>query len=363
MKELNVRQICFLFAAVLPVTRMLVYPATLAYAARNDLVLAALASLAAEFLAVALILFAASRSEKTLFELLSCRFGHVTAKLVYLLLSLFFLFSAFLPVLEHRGFILQVFYENVPSFLSFLPFFAVCTYACTKGLRSIGRAADLALPVFAVSFLILLLLAVPEADFSALLPLGSIGASGIFRGASLGLNWYCGGAYMLLFLGHFRYEKSAAKKIFIAYAVGAAAVLAFLTVFYAVFSDIAILQQNALAHLSKYALSFTSLGRIDLLFVFSLTLVLLFALCIPLQLSTHCAAHALGCKPLYPALAVNFLMLLFTVLFHPAYLEIQTLMTQKLWYVFAFFAVLLPVCTVLLTKKRHKKIRRPDHEK
>ena len=158
-------------------------------------------------------------------------------------------------------------------------------------------------------------------------------------------------------------EKSAAKKIFIAYAVGAAAVLAFLTVFYAVFSDIAILQQNALAHLSKYALSFTSLGRIDLLFVFALTLVLLFALCIPLQLSTHCAAHALSCKPLYPALAVNFLMLLFTVLFHPAYLKIQTLMTQKLWYVFAFFAVLLPVCTVLLTKKRHKKIRRPDHEK
>ena len=89
---------------------------------------------------------------------------------MYLLFALFFAFSAFLPILEQRGFVLQVFYENLPSFLSFLPVFLVSLYACAKGLRSIGRAADIALPVSAVCFVLLFLMAVTEGDYTALLP-------------------------------------------------------------------------------------------------------------------------------------------------------------------------------------------------
>ena len=357
--KLCVRQICFLFAAILPVTRLLVYPATLTFWAKNDLLFSAALSFLLEGTAVASVLFAASRTQKTLFQLLEENFGTLAAR-VYLLFALFFAFSAFLPILEQRGFVLQVFYENVPSFLSFLPFFLVSLFACTKGLRSIGRAADLALPVFVLCFGILFLMAVTEGDYTALLPLFSAGTD-ILRGGAFGLPWYAGGAYMLFFLGNFRYEKGAAGKIMLAYAAGAAAVLAFLAAFYAIFSDIALLQQNAVAHLSKYATAFTSLGRIDLFFVFALTLVLLFALCIPLQLSVHCICAAFPCKTTLPALAVNALLLLLTLLFNQSYLEIQTLITQKLWIVFAVFAVLLPYVSVFLRRKEKKML--PKGEK
>lgn len=60
-KALNIRQICFLFAAVLPVTRMLVYPATLSFQAKNDLVLSAFISFAAEFAVIALLLWLAKK--------------------------------------------------------------------------------------------------------------------------------------------------------------------------------------------------------------------------------------------------------------------------------------------------------------
>lgn len=358
--KLCVRQICFLFAAILPVTRLLVYPATLTFWAKNDLLFSAALSFLLEGTAVAAVLFAASRTQKTLFQLLEENFGTLAARAVYLLFALFFAFSAFLPILEQRGFVLQVFYENVPSFLSFLPFFLVSLFACTKGLRSIGRAADLALPVFVLCFGILFLMAVTEGDYTALLPLFSAG-TGILRGGAFGLPWYAGGAYMLFFLGNFRYEKGAAGKIMLAYAAGAAAVLAFLAAFYAIFSDIALLQQNAVAHLSKYATAFTSLGRIDLFFVFALTLVLLFALCIPLQLSVHCACAAFSCKTTLPALAVNALLLVLTLLFNQSYLEIQTLITQKLWIVFAVFAVFLPYVSVFLRQKEKRML--PKGEK
>ncbi len=351
-KALNVRQICFLFAAILPVTRMLVYPATLSYRAKNDLVWAALISFAAEFAVIALLLLLAKKTDLTFLGLVQNTFGRVAARIACFVFSLYFFFSSLLPVLEQRGFILQVFYENVSSFLSFIPFVAVSLYASVKGLRSTGRVADLSLPIFAVCIPVLLLLALPEADFTALLPVGSTGAGNIFRSAAEGMNWFGGAAYMLFFLGNFRYEKKSAVKILSAYGIGAAIVLFFLALFYGIFSDIAILQQNALAHISKYATSFTSLGRIDLLFIFALSPVLLFALCLPLQLSTRCAAEALHVRPVFPAAAIHLLLLLFILFFNQSYLEIQTLMTQKLWYVFVVFALLLPALALVLRREK-----------
>ena len=48
MHKLNVRQICFWLAAVLPVSRLIVYPATLSFRAGNDLLWPALWNLIAE---------------------------------------------------------------------------------------------------------------------------------------------------------------------------------------------------------------------------------------------------------------------------------------------------------------------------
>ena len=41
MDKIKLRQICFLFAAVMPVTKMIIYPATVSYYAKNDLLLSA----------------------------------------------------------------------------------------------------------------------------------------------------------------------------------------------------------------------------------------------------------------------------------------------------------------------------------
>ena len=348
MKDLSVRQICFLFAAVLPVTRMLVYPATLAFRAGHDLVLSALVNYAAEGAVIFLLALLAKKTDTTFFGLLQQKLGTLAARIVYMIFALYFAFSAVLPILEQRGFVLQVLYENVPSFLSFVPFFAVCLYACTKGLRSIGRAADLAFPVFLVCFPVLMFMALPESRLSALLPVGGTGMQTILRGGTESLSWFGTAPYMLFFLGNFRPERKSTAKIISAYAVGAAACLLFLALFYGIFADTAILQQNALAHISKHATSSTSLGRVDLYFVFALTLVLLFALCIPLQMSTFCAAQAIGCPPIFPALAVNAALLAVTSIFHQSYLEIQTFMTQTVWYVFALFSLVLPVSAWLL---------------
>ena len=351
MNDIKLRQLCFIFAAMLPVTRMIVYPATLAYHAGSDLLLSAALSLALEGLVVGLMLWLARRTRHTFFGLLAENFGDAAARIVYGLFALFFDLSALLPLLEQRGFVMQVLYENVPPLICYAPFFGVCFFACTKGLRAVGRVADLSLPVFALSYAVVILLALPQADFGALLPVVESGAR-VWRGFAAGPCWYTACLYPLFFLGHVRYERRAAAKVLGAYAAGAAVTLLFLAVFYAVFSDISILQHNSLAQISKYATAFSSLGRADLLFIFALTLVLAFALCIPVQLSVHCAARALGCRPLLPAAVINAALLALTVFFNTSFREVQQFCTQRLWFVYAAFAYLVPVLALFLKRER-----------
>lgn len=351
MNDIKLRQLCFIFAAMLPVTRMIVYPATLAYHAGSDLLLSAALSLALEGLVVGLMLWLARRTRRTFFGLLAENFGDAAARIVYGLFALFFALSALLPLLEQRGFVMQVLYENVPPLICYAPFFGVCFFACTKGLRAVGRVADLSLPVFVLSYAVVILLALPQADFGALLPVVESGAR-VWRGFAAGPCWYTACLYPLFFLGHVRYERRAAAKVLGSYAASAAATLLFLAVFYAVFSDISILQHNSLAQISKYATAFSSLGRADLLFIFALTLVLAFALCIPVQLSVHCAARALGCRPLLPAAVINAALLALTVFFNTSFREVQQFCTQRLWFVYAAFAYLVPVLALFLKRER-----------
>lgn len=355
MDKIKLRQICFYFAAVMPVAKMLVYPTALVYRARNGLLFSALLNFLAEGLIVLLVMLAAKRTGCSLFGLIRQKFGDAAARCVYGLFALFFLFSALLPLMEQKNFVLQVMYENTPSLISFAPFFFVSFYAAVKGFKSIGRLADIALPVFVFSFAALILLALPHADFSALLPLFAVPAKKLAAGSLFSINWYTDCAFLLFFLGHFKYEKGGAVKVLSAYAAGSAAVLLFLAVFYGIFSDIAVRQQNAIAQISKYTTSLSSLGRADYLFVFTLALIVIIRMCVPVQMCVHCASAAIGCKPFFPALAANALLLAAAVFFNYSYLEIQTLFTQKLWPLFFLFAYLVPAAALLLCgRKKHE---------
>ena len=48
------------------------------------------------------------------------------------------------------------------------------------------------------------------------------------------------------------------------------------------------------------------------------------------------------------------LLLVLTLVFNQSYLEIQTLMTQKLWIIYAFFSMILPYVTLFLRRNNER---------
>ena len=170
MDKIKIRQICFILACMLPLTKTIIYPTTLVYDVGHDLLWSAAINLVAESLIILSVMLLSKKTDKTLFELVENTFGNVGARIVYGLFAVFFIVAAALPIMEQKSFVLTVFYENVPSFISFAPFFALSLFASIKGIKSIGRMADVLMPIFVVSFAAIIVFSLPEAEFGELLP-------------------------------------------------------------------------------------------------------------------------------------------------------------------------------------------------
>ena len=315
MAKISARQLFFFLACVAPVGKIILMPSALVQAANNDLLFPA----AANFLLQAGVIFLVmllSRSNQTFYQLLANTFGKIAAKIISVALTLFLLYCALLPILEQKLFVQSIFYDTLPSLIAFAPFFIFSAYLCAKQLSSLGRVWDIIAPISIVGFFGIIVLAVGNADFGALMPVGAGGGKGFLSGTAYTMLWFYDSLLVLMLMGRFEYKKGMAWKAAVFYLVGAAAVLFFLAVFYGIFSDIAIRQIFAFAKISRYFSAITVLGRIDYIFIYALGLVMAFYCAMPMQAAAECLSDAFGGGTLRSALysvGINAVMLTITI--------------------------------------------------
>ena len=204
--KLSARQICFFLAAVAPAGKLVLMPSQLVAQTANDLLLpVALQILAQSALVFAVLLLA--RNGRTVYGMLSDMVGGFFAKAACVLFAAFLLFAAFVPLVEQKILVQSIFYDTLPSYVAFAPFFLFAAYLCAKPLASLGRVWDILAPLFLVGILGVLLLSVGNADFGALLPVGAAGAGGFGRGVAYTAGWFFDAALLLPLVGKFPYRK------------------------------------------------------------------------------------------------------------------------------------------------------------
>ena len=151
MDKIKIRQLCFLFVAIFPVAKLFILPSAYVYYAKNMLLFSAVINMLIEGAVLFLVIFLSQKTELTFFQKLEKTFGKIFAIVLYVTFSVFFVYSAFIPLMEQKTFVITELYENVPGLLTFAPVFLVFFFECTKGIKSIGRIADISLPIFAIS--------------------------------------------------------------------------------------------------------------------------------------------------------------------------------------------------------------------
>ena len=348
------RQIAFAAAFLLPTGKLLEAPSLLAERAAGDLLLPALLHFLLQAGLLWAILYASSTSEKTLFERLEMRLGGGMV-VFYVFYALYFLFAAILPIFDLEKFIYAAFFDTAPTVFSFTAFFFLSAYVCAKGIKALGRAADLSAFLFVIPFFALLLMSLSEADFTHLLPLFGSKFGDSMSAFTYTTPHFSDVVLLLPLLGNLRYKKGDGAKIMTGYGVGALSTLLFLAVFFGVYSSIAPREHYAFSKIAEYFPALSIVGRVDLLFVYLLTIVLLFFTSMPLQYGVDftCRAIKTEKRAILSAL-LNFVLLLFVFFGNKYYNTIRGIICGKLPIIFWLVADLLPLFLLFLPKEKEK---------
>lgn len=343
--KLSARQICFFLAAVAPAGKLVLMPSVLAARTGNDLLFPALAQIAVQTALVFAVLLLA-RDGRTVYAMIADMAGGFIARTACIVFAAFLLFASFVPLVEQKLLVQSLFYDTLPSYVAFAPFFLFSAFLCAKPLAALGRVWDVLALLFLTGFAGILLLSVGSADYGALAPVGNAGAEGFGRGLAETTGWFCDAALLLPLAGKFEYKKGLAWKGALCSLLGGALILFFLATYYGIFQEIAVTQLFAFAHMSKYFSGITALGRIDYLFIFAIAFVMTFCAAMPVQAAADALTDAFGrTKPLAVSLSVLFNAALFAVMlvFNFAPSETIAAVTRRLFWIFPLFTAGAPL--------------------
>ena len=371
------RQLCFFAAFILPVSKLLEAPSLLAYFSKGDLLLPAFFHYVLQTGAIAALLYVCSKSGRPLYQRL-CDVSKPLARTVYALLAAYYVFADLFPLLDLERFVYTAFFDTTPAVSAFLPFFLLSAFLCVKDEKAVGRSADLCMPIFLFAFFGLIFMALGEADFSELLPLFGTSAKADFKAFYQSLVHFSDAPLILPLLSAYEYRKGDGKKITAAYAGGGGFVLLFLAVFYGVFGPLAPRETYAFDKIARYFSALDVVGRVDLLLVYLITVVLLYAYALPLQLSVICltaafkkesrrqktsggedgaevgaevgadAAKKTEKQRLIFSLCINGFLLLFVFFCSKYYNALYRFIAAKMFWIFPLFSVGLPLSFLFL---------------
>ena len=349
------RQIAFFCAFILPIYKLVETPSILSKHAGGDLLFPALLQFVSQLLAIVPLLIASSRCKKPLLSFLNEKLGKWSI-LFYLFYVAFFLFAAILPLLDLEKFVYAVFYDTSPTFFSFIAFFILSAYISAKGITSVGRCADLSLFLFVIPFFALIIMGLFSVDFSHLLPFFEKDFSSIFTAMQRTTPHFIDTALLLPLIGNLSYQKGDGKKIIGGYALGASFTLLFLAVFFGIFSSVSLREHYAFTKIAQHFPVLSVVGRIDLLFVYTLSIILFFYVSFPLQYATDFSMRLFGPnKRRIFAAAFSVLAFVFVLFCNKYYNTFYQTFSVYLPPVFMVGSNLIPALLLLIVPKKSKK--------
>ncbi len=355
--EIYTRQIAFCAAFILPMGKFLETPSLLSGYARGDILLPAILHFLIQSLVLLGILYAASRSEKSILQRLTDGLGRGIV-IPLLLFAAYFLLAAILPLLDLEKFVYAAFFDTAPTTFAFGVFFLLLAFICAKGVKSMGRCADFCLFLFLVPFLALVVMAFSETDFTRLLPLFGTGLDGVSQAFVKSTPHFSDAVLLLPLIATHKYEEGDGVKIMSGYWAGALMTLLFFAVFFGIYSTISPREHYAFSKIAQYFPALDVIGRIDLIFVYMLSIVLLFYTALPLLYTTDIIAKIAHTnrKPLFAAI-LSIALFILILFINRRYNVFYRFFTGKLPVVFWFIADMLPLFCLLLPKNKKREVK------
>lgn len=154
---------------------------------------------------------------------------------------------------------------NWPGFA--LPLIALSVFVVILGFRSLARVAEFIAGWVFFAAVAMLLFSLSKTDFTELLPILANGFTPVGTGALNHTFFFTDSLFIIFLLSRIKKERKMFRSPITAFLIGAVITILLYVVFYALFGDIAWLQDSAMPKVSQFNTTLTSNGRLDWLTV------------------------------------------------------------------------------------------------
>lgn len=294
----------------------------------------------------------------TLYEVMEKTVGKVFAKVIFIMLGVYFFLLTILPYESVHEVFADVIFDSLPW--RFFALFVLITMAviAVSGLRNIGRMCQLFFYLILLGIMGLFLLGIFTTDMTAILPITETVASSVFEGVYKSSLWF--GNFTILFILMGRIKAQENKKwggIKLSFYLSSIFVTLAFVVFYGIYQEITPLKRNWLTKVSQFALLSLDIGRPD----WFLILFAEFATILTAGIFIYCCAYCF--REVFQTRKINYLIYLsLTIL----YLYTNYLVDGKLIifrFIIKFGSIygmiiqyILPLVFLIIAGKYNKKI-------
>ena len=200
--------------------------------------------------------------DKNFYDIMKCLFGEFFAKIIFILLALFF-FAKCCGVFQSTFVYLnENLYTTYNWFVFSLPLLIVLVFCSMRGLFSLGRLLECTFPIMFIGLIIASSVGVMRADFTNLLPIFENGFSKV--NALINFSYWFGDYLIIvLFFGRIKVEKKYEFKIILSILLGILLIVCFYIIVYARFGYNTITHTNGISDILQVQPSSSDIGSID----------------------------------------------------------------------------------------------------
>lgn len=212
----------------------------------------------------------------TFLDLLTKKFTRFGAVVLSTLLVVFILFKGVFLLQETLSFFTLALYEKMNLWLLLIPAIMTILYISYKGLNALGRSIDIYWIFVFATIIIILIISITQADFSANLPYFENGFLPVLKGSAHSSLYVGNGLVLLFFMGKVEHKPRTFKFTVIFSIVVTLFIILDDLIFYCLFTDFVPYCTFALSNLSQYSPFVTDLGHIGWLSIVESTINLIF---------------------------------------------------------------------------------------
>ena len=254
---------------------------------------------AIDILLMFLVLFTNKRSkQRDVYQICERAGGKVFAKIIMLLLSVFFFVSALIPYESIHDLFAYVLFDHLSWELYSLILLVAIFFLASRGLKNIGRVTEIFFYMMFISLLILLILGSSTTSFERILPFYDIDIKKILLTCFDYGIWFGDFFIVYMFIGKIKEDDGKIGLQFMLVQIIGILIASFAyIVFYGLYEHLTPNQGSLISSISQFSLLNLDIGRIDWVFVLMfeistfissacfLFINLIFLLC--MQMSNH----------------------------------------------------------------------------